>query len=188
MRLFIEAVTDDTALDAAWSAGQRLRGEPDFPAQHVRWVRRDAFHLTLRFLGEIEEARAAAIASALEELSGFGTIPLEIGEWGTFGGRYPRVIWLGLRDNNRRLPKLRDHLDAALARVELEPDPAPFRPHLTLGRVRRQAGRDDLGAIRRAVQHRRPLQIRAELRAAALVESTLHPSGPRYRRLARTEL
>ena len=188
MRLFVEAVLDDEALEAAWSAGQALRAEPQTPSHSIRWVRREAFHLTLRFLGEVDESSTSEIASALAELSNLGPMPLQIGELGTFGGRFPRVVWLGLADDAGLLPRLRERLDAALAETDLEPDPAPFRPHLTLGRVRRQATRDELAALRRAIANRPPLQVSTTVRAVALVESTLTPGSPRYRQLARVEL
>ena len=188
MRLFVEAVLDDEALEAAWSAGQAFRAEPMVPTRSIRWVRREAFHLTLRFLGEVDESRSAEIVSALDALPGCPPIRLQIGQWGTFGGRFPRVLWLGLADESGRLRRFRERLDAALAEMDLEPDPAPFQPHLTLGRVRRQATRDELAALRRAVVARPPLQIPTTVQVAALVESTLNPGGPKYRRLARVEL
>ena len=52
MRLFVESVLEPLALDEVWSVGQQMRGEPGFPHGAVRWVKREAMHLTLRFLGK----------------------------------------------------------------------------------------------------------------------------------------
>ena len=96
MRLFIEAALEPSALDQVWSAGQRMQAEPSFPVDAVRWVRREALHLTLRFLGEVEEAQAEHAAHALRELDGCGPFELRLGEVGSFGGRRLRVVWVGL--------------------------------------------------------------------------------------------
>ena len=190
MRLFVEAVVDPRALDDAWAVGQQLRDGAPFPSGAVRWVKREAMHLTLRFLGEQEEPRAEQIAGALASMAGSGRIELRIVEVGTFGGRRPRVIWLGVaRDRGfAQLAALRQRLDAALSEVGLEAERGVYRPHLTLGRVRRRASAADLAAIRAAVNHAPPLDIGAAVTRAALVESTLLADGPRYRRLAITEL
>lgn len=190
MRLFIEASIDDAALDAAWAAGRALTQAGWVPERSVRWVKRDAFHLTLRFLGEIEEDRAPAIVEALGELEGSGRFALSLDRVGCFGGRRPRVIWVGVAPGQGldRLSALRGKLDSALdvAGVEFERD--RFRPHLTLGRVRRQASRTDLAQIRESVDRTEALDIDAVVERVALVHSTLLTDGPRYRRLALADL
>ncbi len=190
MRLFIEAALNESALDAAWLAGRNLSQTESFPEHRVRWVRRDAIHLTLRFLGEIEEDRVPEIVEALGGFEGSGRFELRLDRIGCFGGRRPRVIWVGVAPGEGldRLSALRDELDAALgaAGVELERD--VFRPHLTLGRVRRQASRADLAQIVKSVDLADAPDIDAVVERVALVHSTLLTDGPRYRRLAYVDL
>ena len=190
MRLFVESVLEPLALDEVWSVGQQMRGEPGFPHGAVRWVKREAMHLTLRFLGEVNEDRLPEIIGALAELQGAGRFDLRLVTVGSFGGRRPRVIWVGIEqdDGYQQLQRMRLRLDEALATMGFETEGGAYRPHLTLGRVRRQATRDDQAAIRSAVETAPPLRIRASVSRAALVESTLLKDGPRYRRLALTEL
>ena len=190
MRLFVEAVLDPSALDACRSAGRTLAAGSSFPERRVRWVAREASHLTLRFLGEVEDDRAPEIAESLSALEGSGGFELQFDRVGRFGGRRPRVIWIGFAADTglERLWALRSELDSALETMGIEPERTAFRPHLTLGRVRRRASPDDLAAIRAAVDRAEPLRQRAAVGQVALVHSTLLTDGPHYRRLARIDL
>ena len=190
MRLFIEAALEPRALDEVWSVGARLRRQPTFPVNAVRWVKREAMHLTLRFLGEVEPARAPDVADALSELRNGGRFAVRVAELGSFGGRRPRVAWVGFArdDGFDRLQMLRGRLDEALSGVGFEAAGDAFRPHVTLGRVRRQATRSDRAAIRSAIANAPPLDITSAVDRVALVESRLLRDGPEYRRLAITEL
>ena len=193
MRLFIEASLDPETLDAAWDASLALRQRPGFPAASVRWVKREALHLTLCFLGEVDTGHVDDVDNALQALSGAGAMTLCFTALTSFGGRRPRVIALGLQRGAAadRLAELRIRLDAALASLEsagIAGDQRPFHPHLTLARVRRQATSAELAAISLAIGAAPPLQIAAHVGSAALVESTLTADGPRYRRLTRAEL
>ena len=190
MRLFVEAVLDASALDKVWSAGDQIRRRPAFPEAALRWVKREAMHLTLRFLGELGEERLPDLAAALVELQNCGRFELRMVELGSFGGRRPRVVWVGFArdDGFDRLQTLRQCLDEALVGAGFETQRSAFRPHLTLGRVRRQATKRELAAIRSAIDAAPSLDITTAVEGVALVESTLLKDGPRYRRLAIVEL
>lgn len=190
MRMFVEAALERSTLDDAWSVGRRLAADPAFPEGSVRWVKRDALHLTLRFLGDVEPERLPAVAEALGDLEGRGRFEVTLSALGTFGGRRPRVIHVGFAEDEGfgRLQRLRGHLDGALSEIGFEAEPGAYRPHLTLGRVRRQATRTDLAAIRAAVDAAPPLRFNSSVERVGLVESTLLTDGPRYRRVGLTEL
>ena len=189
-RIFIEAVMDDAVLDAAWQVGERMRREASFPESAIRWVKRDAMHLTLRFLGDVEEAGLVRVMEAMTSLEGSGRLRVRLDRVGAFGGRRPRVIWVGLAEDDglEKLRAVRTQLDAALAVAQFEAESGRYRPHLTLGRVRRQATKPQLASIQAAVDAATALSIESVVERVALVESTLLKDGPRYRRLAMTEL
>ena len=190
MRLFVEAVLEQSTLDDVWSVGRRLAEDSVFPDRSVRWVRREALHLTLRFLGEVEPDGLTAATSALAELDGSGQFELTLSALGTFGGRRPRVVQVRFAEDGgfERLQRLRRQLDGVLSEAGFDAEPGVYRPHLTLGRVRRGASRADLAAIREAADAAPPLQITSSVDRVALVESTLLTNGPRYRRVALAEL
>ena len=193
---------DDTVLDAVWQVGQRMRRETSFPESAMRWVKRDAMHLTLRFLGEVEEEGLVHVIEAMTTLEGGGRLRVRLDRVGVFGGRRPRVIWVGIAEHDglENLRGVRMQLDEALAVAQFEAESGLYRPHLTLGRVRRQrrqrhqrhqrhqATKPQLASIWAAVDAATALSIEAVVERVALVESTLLKDGPRYRRLAMTEL
>jgi RNA 2',3'-cyclic 3'-phosphodiesterase len=103
----------------------------------VRWVDPAKLHLTLAFLGELDDERlAAAEAAALEAARAVKPFTLEVAGLGIFGPSHaPRVIWAGVGGNVRRLAQLHDALAAALAARGFVREERPFSPHLTLARL-----------------------------------------------------
>lgn len=156
---------------------------PAWPAAAVRWVRPENIHLTLRFLGQSPVAKLPDIAAALESVGG-QTAPfdLSLAALGCFPNRRrPQILWAGLRDEGGALDPLKGALDRSLLGLGWPVERRPFRPHLTLGRIKGRAkGRADWGA---AVP---PLDFAAG--PLQLIESRLQPSGPVYRVLHRAPL
>lgn len=158
-------------------------------AAAVRWVRPEALHLTLRFLGEVDEQRVPAIRAAMAQAaSGSQPISLELARAGVFGGRRPRTVWAGVDGELDHLNRLAERLDHALDEAGFEPRRGVFRPHITLGRVRRGASRNDLADIAGAVAQARRIEAAAAVTGIALVESKLGPGGAKYRRIETLEL
>ena len=108
----------------------------------VRWVAPDAIHITLAFLGQLEEDRAAPLLDALEQaVAEVGPFELSIGGLGAFGDRRRRggaqVIWAGLEGDVDALGELHERVVGAVRHVGLRVESRGFEPHFTLGRVRR---------------------------------------------------
>ena len=108
----------------------------------VRWVTPDAMHITLAFLGQLEESKAAPLTSALEKaVADKAAFEMRIGKLGTFGERRRRsgaqVIWVGLEGNVDALGELHERVCGAVRHVGLRVESRGFEPHFTLGRVRR---------------------------------------------------
>ena len=103
-----------------------------------RWYAQATLHLTLRFLGEIAEEVAGAVAEALDGVPG---VPFELrpGAIGSFaGGRGPRVIWASVEGDLDSLRRLAAGVEAACVGCGVPPERRSFRPHLTLARARRR--------------------------------------------------
>ncbi|HEV2236938.1 MAG TPA: RNA 2',3'-cyclic phosphodiesterase [Ktedonobacterales bacterium] len=103
----------------------------------ARWVDPAGLHLTLAFLGELDDARLAEVApAAAEAAAGVAPFTLNVGALGTFGRpRAPRVIWAGVSGELRPLGALHRRLGDALARRGFALEARPYAPHLTLARV-----------------------------------------------------
>jgi RNA 2',3'-cyclic 3'-phosphodiesterase len=101
----------------------------------AKWVDPGNFHLTLRFIGEIAEDRAADVDDALVRLRA-RRFALQLAGTGVFGGGdKPRSLWIGV-ERGPELVALRDKIEQALIRAGLPPEPRKFAPHVTLARVR----------------------------------------------------
>ena len=122
----------------------------------ARWVDPGNFHLTLRFIGEVDEGVAADIDEALVRLRA-RRFTLQLAGTGVFGGGKPRALWVGV-ERHPELVALRDKIEKALIRIGLEPEQRKFAPHVTLARLREPV-LDNLGEF---------LAANAQFRAAPL--------------------
>ena len=181
-RLFIAAELPGEVKAALAAAQDRLRrGGPP-----VRWVAPAAMHLTLRFLGETDAALLPSLKAALRDtLATHHAIPLHLTAAGAFPsvGR-PNVIWAGIGGDTAALARMAAELDEAVAALGFPREPKPFRAHLTLGRVRREASRElqeRLGAAIRALPPLDPVEWTAD--RVVLFRSELRREGPEYTEL-----
>jgi 2'-5' RNA ligase len=110
----------------------------------ARWASEDQLHLTLRFIGEVDENVAHDIDDALSGIHA-PAFELELSGMGEFGGKNPRALWAGVRANGALL-HLQKKVETALQRIGLEPEPRKFSPHVTLARLR-SAPRDKVMAF-----------------------------------------
>lgn len=145
----------------------------------VRWTPSEQIHLTLKFLGEIEEARVDPLRRDLEAGAARHPAPrLQIVGIGAFPEQGPpRVVWAGCRGLD---PGIADAVDVAAARQGVLRESRAFVPHLTLGRVK-AAGR-----LREAIGAARERRFgRMAPKELVLFRSTLRPSGAVHEAVAR---
>jgi len=150
----------------------------------VGWVRPGGIHLTLKFLGEVEPSKLDDIKAALKEaVAGAGPIGLEVRGAGVFpNAKAPRVVWLGLTGGLDKLLTLQENIEAACERAGFRRDDRPFRPHLTLGRVKSPGGR---AALMRAVAELEGAEAGSfTATSVSLMKSELKPNGAVYTELA----
>jgi 2'-5' RNA ligase len=104
----------------------------------ISWVRPQNIHLTLKFLGDVEEPRLSDIATAMEEMaaqhSPFTLFPEGQGVFPHTKG--PRVFWLGIREDTGTLAQLQQAVEDRLEAIGFAKEKRAFTPHLTIGRVR----------------------------------------------------
>jgi 2'-5' RNA ligase len=154
----------------------------------VRWADPADLHLTLAFLGELDDERlAAAVEATAEAARPAVPFALATGGLGTFGPPHaPRVIWAGLRGDLARLGALHEALAAALAARGFPREQRPFAPHLTLARLRDPLGVAELGRLAALLQEsgrRGAAGARISVRELSVMKSELRREGARYTRL-----
>ena len=154
----------------------------------VKWVEAGNLHLTLKFLGNIEEPQVPslkeALAAAVKNLSPF-TIHLEgIGAFPRTTD--PRVVWIGAGEGKETLITLAQTVGRACSELGFAPEDRPFSAHLTIGRVR---SRDRLASL---IQRLQVAEFRGNTPASIdrliLFQSALSPKGPTYTPLAEISL
>src|SRR5215208_3631370 len=136
-RLFIAAVLPQEVKTALVAAQEDLRlGRPP-----VRWVAPAGMHLTLRFLGDTSSERLPAIEQAMRgTLAGHQPMTLQLTSIGAFPNPLrPSVVWAGVGGATSALERAQADLEAGLAAIGIARETRAFHPHLTLGRVRRDA-------------------------------------------------
>jgi RNA 2',3'-cyclic 3'-phosphodiesterase len=101
----------------------------------ARWVDAGNLHLTLRFIGEVDEGMASDIDAALARIRA-PRFEVALAGAGTFGGERPRLLWIGVEDN-KPLLELQERVEAALRRAGVPPDTRRYSPHVTLARLKR---------------------------------------------------
>ena len=197
LRLFIAADLPQPARDYAARVVDRIRADlstGNADPRALRWVAPDALHLTLRFLGDTDPDRIAAISGAIDRAAADSLpVQLRFGQVGRFGSpKRPRVLWLGPEPDPVNSPASTNSPIRSTAHIRdngIEIGDRRFRPHITLARVRRNAG--PLPQIAQIAQISAPSEPRAPaagIRAISLIHSTLTPQGPVYRTLHRSQL
>jgi len=145
----------------------------------VKWVEAGGIHLTLKFLGEVTADRLSELAAGVERAAGRArAFALPIGGFGAFPSEsHARVVWVGC-EAVPALELLQHDVEREFAALGFPLEGRPFRPHLTLGRAKRDARNGVTGLaepLARLVYHGEVV-----VRSVELMESVLSPAGARY--------
>ena len=136
LRLFLALTVPEDVKSAIERAQKELRSAVSEGL--VRWTRREQFHLTLRFLGNVDAERLQALEdSARKVCAGFGPFQAWARQVSFFPERgLPRVVWVGIQDRDARLLKLQLALQDATLGFSSEAPEKRFTGHVTLGRIK----------------------------------------------------
>ncbi len=146
----------------------------------VRWVDPNSIHLTLKFLGNIEEKQMESIVKAVEksvQRTPFFSLKVQ-GVGGFPDVRNPRVLWIGLEERGALLSTLQNQLEKELEKIGFKSENRPFHPHLTLGRVKSTRGKACL--VEKMGKYKEECFGEFEVERVILFKSELRPAGPIY--------
>jgi 2'-5' RNA ligase len=146
----------------------------------VRWTNPEAIHLTLKFFGNIEESRIDPILKSIEgPIQNTQPFSLKVRGVGAFPHlKNPRVIWIGLVDESEALTTLQKQIEIYLEKIGFQREDRPFRPHLTLGRMKSSRGKEELAEGMERYREKEFGDFGVE--RMVLFKSDLKPSGPIY--------
>lgn len=162
---------------------QRLQDKLKKQGLHLRWIRPQNIHLTLKFLGNIDAKDVVYITKTLGQAvqphNAFTLAPQGLGIFPNL--KNPKVVWIGVSGDTAKLVALQRSIDDALHILGFAKEKRPFRGHLTIGRVK---GRIDSRRIAEALKScglftSDPFNVDR----LALIKSDLRPQGPIYTKL-----
>ena len=155
------------------------------PGGSVRWVPAKNIHLTIKFLGDVSISSQGMLTQALQaEASRHPAFDVSVGELGVFPSlRRPHVVWIGV-EAPQELATLQHGVEAEMARLGYAPEDRPFSPHLTLGRVARNASSEEIRRISDVLGKSKVGFLGAfRVQSVYLYRSDLQPGGSVYTRL-----
>jgi 2'-5' RNA ligase len=187
-RLFVAVMVPEEVKAEIERAQAELRRA--LPEARVTWTRPEQFHLTLKFLAHVEAQRVGELVeAACRSCGGFAALRLRAEGVGCFpDARFPRVVWVGVRDEQDQLPRLQRAVEAAAGSFSAEARPERFSGHVTLGRIK-GLGRPEAEGLARlagAMAERFFGQWTAD--RLEIMRSELSPKGARHTSLATVAL
>jgi RNA 2',3'-cyclic 3'-phosphodiesterase len=194
MRAFLAVVIDTELRERIAAVQQQLKdlvaAAPDRRVR-ITWVRPETIHLTIKFLGEIDEAAVESLRADVRAASdGSSAIEIPLGSLGAFPRlQAPRALWIGPPSNwdsqneAKRALELAARIDGACDAFAVPRDAHPWRPHMTVARVRE--GERDVGRVLETsgVMARTPDIGILRVDEISLMKSDMRPDGPVYTRL-----
>lgn len=161
----------------------KLQAELKTAPAGVKWINPKNIHLTLKFLGEVEEHKIPKIMQSLKKVSSnFKPFAIELSAIGGFPTlQSPRIIWVGIEKGKEELKVLAGAIEDALIRLEFPKEARSLSAHLTIGRVKYIK---DKKAFSQKICLTRFSPLPQEVKSIILFKSTLTPKGPIYEKLS----
>ena len=167
---------------------QKLRVHFGASMRDVRWTKHGNVHVTLKFLGDVQVSRIDAISEALRDIAHqFSPFTMSLAGIGAFpNSRKPRIVWVGIEKGANSLIEMAKLIETSMKRLGFPLEKRPFRPHLTVGRVRRLTDparmtealeRSEVGELGEFIVER-----------VNLIKSQLDPAGSIYTTLVEVPL
>jgi len=184
MRAFIAIELPDEIKQGIARVQEQLR-KTDISAG---WTRSEGIHLTLKFLGEVPDAKVQEIMAAITEAAqGTGKLNLTVEGAGAFPhARNPRVLWIGVTGDIEKLAALQAAVEDSMAGLGFEREERKFSPHLTLARIRFPKPRDNWQQV---IEGIKDVKLGGfEAGHVSLMKSELKREGAVYTEIGRVEL
>ena len=156
---------------------------------NVKWVDDESLHWTLKFLGDVQSRDIPQVCQAVTKaVAGLAPFDVHARGAGAFPtAERPRTVWLGVDSGEEAIVALHDAIEERLADLGFRREQRRYRPHLTLGRVRRsQMGIADLGELIALHDEYDAGTMRVD--EVVIFSSQLERSGPSYEVLGRAPL
>ncbi len=182
MRLFVAIELSGDVKKSLIKAQSVLRKRCD----GIRWVSESAMHLTLKFIGDVDDNDVVETTEAVSlGVDGVASFDMEVGGCGCFPDRGPlRTIWAGVSETSGVLAACVGEIEGRLEELGFPRERRPFSPHITLGRVR-----DDRsgGRMRSIVEAHTIEPLNEPVYGVSVMASELSPRGATYARVSQAK-
>lgn len=184
MRTFIAVgITDDIRKNIAGVQSELKKHDVN-----IKWVKPENIHITLKFLGEIEEGKINEIYENIKvSVDDIERFSISVEEAGAFPSlKSPRVVWVGVSEGSQRLVILNQRIENALASIGFEKEKRAFSAHITIGRIRSSK---NVKLLAERIGDMKKVSLgRALIENILVMKSNLTPRGPVYSVLKKVEL
>lgn len=182
MRLFV-------SIDLDASEELRAAQDPFETLDSVRLVDPEQVHITLKFLGEVDEDRLDTIETALTKAVSTLDMPpfdAHVGGYGAFPSHdYISVIWVGIKNGGEKIRALHESIEERMIELGFDSDDHDFTPHATIARMDHAGGK---AHVQNVLSERDPDLGSLHVSEIHLTESTLTSDGPEYETVTTIEL
>jgi 2'-5' RNA ligase len=154
----------------------------------VKWVEPENLHVSLLFLGEVEDRQVVDVCRVVEEVAKeHPSFLMSVETAGCFPNpRRPRVLWVGVGEGTQSLCAIHDALETPLLELGYRREERKYSPHITLGRVK--SDRPTMKLASALAQHAGWKGGDIQVRELLVMGSKLTPQGPEYTVLSRAKL
>lgn len=182
-----------TAIDISQPARQKVSDyietlRREFSNIRAGWEKAEKLHLTLKFLGDIDEKQLKDLENAVlnsvnvfSKSENIANFKVQISDTGVFPAkRNAKILWLGLHDESENLAKINQVLEAECEKIGFEREKRNFKPHLTIARLREPHKSRNL--VEKHLENAfEPVEFTVS--EIVIYESKLLPTGSIYRKL-----
>lgn len=178
-RIFVALNIPDDAKEKLFSIIYQLHSD-----KSLKWETKEKIHLTLKFVGEFEDELIPQIKNDLIFLEEYKTQLLQINGFGFFFSyKEPRILWAGLK-YSEELKNIAERLEDYFVRYGVEKENRPFKPHLTLLRIKNNLGESFINKFKNSKFE--PISFQSN--SISLIKSELKPSGSVYTEIKKYKL
>lgn len=178
-RIFVALNIPDEAKDLLFDIIKQLH-----PDKNLKWEKKEKIHLTLKFVGEIDDELLPEIMNDLEFLQEFNTQKLQLTGFGFFFRfNEPKILWAGLKFSDE-LKLIAERLDHYFTKFGIKKENREFKPHLTLLRIKNNPGDNFINKFKKSKFE--PIDFQSN--TISLIKSELNPSGSAYTEIKKFNL
>ncbi|MFZ0034058.1 MAG: RNA 2',3'-cyclic phosphodiesterase [Sedimentisphaerales bacterium] len=187
MRCFIAVDINEKIRSALGDLQKRLQNGVDVKRSDLKWVDPRNIHLTLKFLGEIKDAKVVEVCNIVKAVADrHKSFELDVESVGHFGGKIAKVLWVGTGKGGGNLLELQEDVEKSLALAGWPQETREFAGHLTLCRIRNPAAGVKLAQAGEDYKDFKLGTMPAD--SISVYQSELEPTGPIYTLLGNYKL